>query len=175
MKKTLILLDNNKDINNIILYISDKYKNDNIIVSCNFDDIENDEVGNIIYVGSCNRYNNSLDDDSIVLVNEAFTRIENKDERVLSSFSINYYLNEAAQQLNKGISIINVLSSNTKDKTLASEMYDKYVTLGLDKNSYNILNKANIIKKKASSILKVSDNISTDYSDIIDIVMKSLL
>lgn len=168
MQKTLILLNKNIKIDNV-------NKFDNIIVSYDFGDIKKEEVSSIIYIGSCERYNTSLENNNIVLVNEAFVKKNNKDSRVLSSFSLNYYLSETAQNLNKGISIVNVLSDAKKDKTLQDEMYNKYSCLALDNYSYDVLSKALSLHKKASCLLKVSTDGIVDGNDLLDIATKSLL
>lgn len=160
MNKTLILLDKNIDSN---------IKCDlDVIISNNIDDIKNDDVSDIIYIGSYKKYNDNLDLNDIVLVNEAFT----KNERVFSSFSLNYYLQSSAQELNKSISIINVLSDKNDDKILQNEMYDKFITLGIDENSYEVLSITTKYNKKASAILKIKNN--NNYDDVLEIVLQSL-
>lgn len=169
MNKVLIFLQNDINIDDIKFYLKeDKYKNLDIIISNNIEEIKNKDISDIIYIGSYERYNNNLDLNNIVLVNEAF----NKEDRILSSFSLNYYLGEAAYDLNKSISIVNIFSDKKNDKELQKEMYDKYITLGIDKYSYEILFQANKLDKKASAILKLN---AKKYDDVFEIVLQSLL
>ncbi len=170
MKKTLILLNPNVKVSNININNSNS-----IIVSYNIEDIEKEDIDSIIYIGVCERYNSSLENNSMILVNEAVAKINNKYNRVLSSFSLNFYLSDSAEILNKGISIVNILSNNTKDKTLQDEMYNKYSCLALDKNSYNILSRAVVLNKKASCLLKVTDSDLVSVDDLFEVVLQSLL
>lgn len=170
MKKVLILLDKKVNVNNID---SSKYKD--IMVSHNIENIANDDVVSILYLGSCKRYNNSLENGNMVLVNEAFTKVNDEDKRVLSSFSLNFYVSEASNKLNKGISIVNVFSSDVTDDKIQDEMYNNYSCLALDKNSYNVLIKALALKKKASCLLKITDEEVNDVSDLFELALQSLL
>lgn len=173
MQKTLILLEKNININSIDNYLKDeKYKN--VIISYNIDDIKKDDIGDIIYIGSCKRYNNTLDFGNIILVNEAFTKINNEDKRLLSSFSLNYYIGDTSDRLNRSISIVNILSNN-KDKNIEDYMYNKYSCLASDNNSYKILNKAFSLNKKCSCLLKVVEKSKGDYNDLFEIAIQSLL
>lgn len=172
MEKVLILCDNNKNINNVDNYLkSDRYKDLNIVLSSSIDDINNENISSVIYISECQRYNANLENGSIVVVNEAFTNINGEDKRLLSSFSLNYYLTEASEKLNKAISIVNVSS----DDSFKDQLYNKYTCLAINKNVYNIFNEALLLNKKVSCLLKIEDDLSTNYSDIIEIVLESLL
>lgn len=73
-----------------------------------------------------------------------FKNIAEEDKRILASFSTNYYLTKAAQDLNKSVSIVNVLSS----KSLLDETYNKYSCLAYNENLYNIFDVFSKLNKK---------------------------
>lgn len=172
MGKVLILCDNSVNTSIIDDYLKkDKYKKLDIILSYGVDDIENEDVDNIIYIGNCQRYNTSLEIGSNVIVNEVFKSINREDKRILSSFSINYYLTEASESLNKPISIVNVSSSTN----LLDEMYNNYSCLAYNENLYDIFDICSKLNKKVSSILNVVGSSNINYNDIIEIVLESLL
>lgn len=172
MEKVLILCDNSVNTSIIEDYLKkDKYKDLNIVISSSFSDIKNKDVTSIIYIGSCQRYNTSLEIGNNVIVNEVFKNVNNEDKRILSSFSINYYLTEASESLNKPISIVNVSSSTN----LLDEMYNNYSCLAYNENLYDIFDICSKLNKKISSILKVIDSSNIYYDDIIEVVLESLL
>lgn len=172
MEKVLILCDNSVNTNTINDYLKkDKYKDLNIILSSSVSDVENEDIISIIYIGNCQRYNTSLEIGSNVVVNEVFKNMNDKDKRILSSFSTNYYLTEASEILNIPISIVNVSSSTN----LLDEMYNKYSCLAYNENLYDIFDMCSKLNKKVNSILKVVDSSNVYYDDIIEIVLESLL
>lgn len=172
MEKVLILCDNSVNTSIIEDYLKkDKYKDLNIVISSSFSDIKNKDVTSIIYIGSCQRYNTSLEIGNNVIVNEVFKNVNDEDKRILSSFSINYYLTEASESLNKPISIVNVSSSTN----LLDEMYNNYSCLAYNENLYDIFDICSKLNKKVSSILNVVGSFNINYNDIIEIVLESLL
>ena len=172
MEKVLILCDNSVNTSIIDDYLKkDKYKDLNIILSSSVGDTEKEDVNSIIYIGSCQRYNTSLEVGSNVIVNEVFKNINEEDKRILSSFSTNYYLTEASEILNIPISIVNASSSNN----LLDEMYNKYSCLAYNENLYDIFDISSKLNKKISSVLKVVDSPNVCYDDIIEVVLESLL
>ena len=172
MGKVLILCDNSVNTSIIDDYLKKgKYKKLYIILSYSVDDIENEDVDSIIYIGNCQRYNTSLEIGSNVIVNEVFKNIDEEDKRILSSFSTNYYLTEASEILNIPISIVNVSSSIN----LLDEMYNRYSCLACNENLYDIFDISSRLNKKISSILKVIDSSNIYYDDIIEVVLESLL
>lgn len=172
MEKVLILCDNSVNTSIIDDYLKkDKYKKLDIILSSNVDDIKNEDISSIIYIGNCQRYNTSLEIGSNIIVNEVFKNIDEEDKRILSSFSINYYLTEASEILNIPISIVNVSSSTN----LLDEMYNNYSCLAYNENLYDIFDICSKLNKKISSILKVIDSSNIYYDDIIEVVLESLL
>ena len=171
MGKVLILCDNSVNTSIIDDYLKkDKYKKLDIILSSSVDDIKNEDISSIIYIGNCQRYNASLEIGSNIIVNEVFKNIDEEDKRILSSFSINYYLTEASESLNKPISIVNVSSS-----ILLDEMYNRYSCLAYNENLYDIFDISSRLNKKISSILKVIGSSNIYYDDIIEVVLESLL
>lgn len=172
MEKVLILYNNSVNTSIIEDYLKkDKYKDLNIVISSSFSDIKNKDVTSIIYIGSCQRYNTSLEIGNNVIVNEVFKKVNDEDKRILSSFSINYYLTEASESLNKSISIVNVSSSTN----LLDEMYNNYSCLAYNENLYDIFDICSKLNKKVSSILNVAGSSNVNYDDIIEIVLESLL
>lgn len=172
MGKVLILCDNSVNTSIIDDYLKkDKYKKLDIILSSSVDDIKNEDISSIIYIGNCQRYNASLEIGSNIIVNEVFKNIDEEDKRILSSFSINYYLTEASEILNIPISIVNVSSSTN----LLDEMYNNYSCLAYNENLYDIFDICSKLNKKISSILKVIDSSNIYYDDIIEVVLESLL
>ena len=171
MGKVLILCDNSVNTSIIDDYLKkDKYKKLDIILSSSVDDIKNEDISSIIYIGNCQRYNASLEIGSNIIVNEVFKNIDEEDKRILSSFSTNYYLTEASEILNIPISIVNVSSS-----ILLDEMYNRYSCLAYNENLYDIFDISSRLNKKISSILKVIGSSNIYYDDIIEVVLESLL
>ena len=127
------------------------------------------DVDNIIRVGTCGAYTKDLNIFDIILVNDAFSNSSYAKEQngcedhiMHSSSTLNFYLREAAENLNIPITIANIHSSdvfyrkNDNYKELALQGY-----LAVEMESFALFHNANALNKKAACLLTVSDSLVT--------------
>lgn len=127
-------------------------------------------VENIIRVGTCGAYTKDLNLYDIILVNDAYSdsnyaKVQNgcEDDIMHSNPTLNFYLREAADNLNIPITIANIYSSDVfyrnedKHKDLANKGY-----LAVEMESFALFHTANIFNKKAACLLTVSDSLETN-------------
>lgn len=127
------------------------------------------DVDNIIRVGTCGAYTKDLNVFDIILVNDAFSNSSYAKEQngcedhiMHSSSTLNFYLREAAENLNIPITIANIHSSdvfyrkNDNYKELALQGY-----LAVEMESFALFHNANALNKKAACLLTVSDSLVT--------------
>ncbi len=126
-------------------------------------------VDNIIRVGTCGAYTKDLNVFDIILVNDAFSNSSYAKEQngcedhiMHSNSTLNFYLREAAENLNIPITIANIHSSdvfyrkNDNYKELALQGY-----LAVEMESFALFHNANALNKKAACLLTVSDSLVT--------------
>ena len=111
-------------------------------------------------------------------------RISSKEEP-----SINFYLRETSEELNKHITIANIHCSDVfyeEDETLKKKLYDKYGCMACEMESFALFHNAKKFGKKAAQILTVTDNLITgerassenrqnDVMTMIEIAMESVI
>ncbi len=127
------------------------------------------DVDNIIRVGTCGAYTKDLNVFDIILVNDAFSNSSYAKEQngcedhiMHSNSTLNFYLREAAENLNIPITIANIHSSdvfyrkNDNYKELALQGY-----LAVEMESFALFHNANALNKKAACLLTVSDSLVT--------------
>ena len=127
-------------------------------------------VENIIRVGSCGAYTADLDLYDVILVNgcyseSTYAKTQNgcEDNILYASSSLNLYLKQAAENLNKHITIANVHSSDVfyKDNNNFKELFDKYGCMAVEMESFALFHNAKALNKKAACLLTVSDSLVT--------------
>lgn len=151
-------------------------------------------VENIIRVGSCGAYTSDLDLYDIILVNASYSestfgRIQNGDESdmLYASTSLNFYLKQSAEQLNKHITIANIHSTDVfyKQNNNFKELFNKYGCMACEMESFALFHNAKALNKKAACLLTVSDNLVTkkettseerqkSFTEMIEIALNTL-
>ena len=127
-------------------------------------------VDNIIRIGSCGSYTKDLNLYDIILVNDcysdsSFAKVQNncEDDIMHSNNTLNFYLRESAENLGIPITIANVYSSDVfyKENENYKELYNKGY-LAVEMESFALFHNANVLGKKASCLLTVSNNLVTN-------------
>ena len=127
-------------------------------------------VENIIRVGSCGSYTKDLNLYDLILVNDSYSdssyaKVQNGSEDTIihSSDTLNFYLREAAENLNYPITIANVYSSDVfyKEKEDYKELLNKGY-LAVEMESFALFHNAKVLNKKAACILTVSNSLVTN-------------
>ena len=127
-------------------------------------------VDKIIRVGSCGAYTKDLALYDVLLVNSAYSdssyaKVQNGtlDDVIKASEYMNFYIKEAAEDLNKHISIANNYSSDVfyKENDNYINLYNNYGCLAAEMESFALFHNANVLGKKAACLLTVSDNLVT--------------
>ncbi|MEG3036939.1 MAG: purine-nucleoside phosphorylase [Bacilli bacterium] len=125
-------------------------------------------VKNIIRVGSCGSYSNDLNLRDIVLVNDSYSestyaKTQNgcNDNLIKSSYKINFYIKETADQKNLHVSIANIHSSDVfyKENDNFKEIKEKYGCLACEMESFSLFHNAHVLGTEASCLLTVSDSL----------------
>ncbi len=128
-------------------------------------------VEKIIRIGSCGSYTSDLNLYDLVLVNacyseSSYAKTQNgcEDNMMYASDYINFYIKEAAEQLNEHITIANIHSSDVfyKENDNFKELYSKYGCLAGEMESFALFHNANVLGKKAACLLTVSNNLVTN-------------
>lgn len=127
-------------------------------------------VDKIIRVGSCGAYTKDLALYDVLLVNSAYSdssyaKVQNGtlDDVIKASEYMNFHIKEAAEDLNKHISIANIYSSDVfyKENDNYINLYNNYGCLAAEMESFALFHNANVLGKKAACLLTVSDNLVT--------------
>ncbi len=126
------------------------------------------DVDNIIRIGTCGSYSKDLALRSVLLVEETYSDTnfdieqgEGNIENLLADTSLNKKIEQAASKLNITLTKGKVHCSDafyTKND-IYEKMYNEHNCLAVEMESYAIFYNARILKKKASCILTVSDNL----------------
>lgn len=152
------------------------------------------DVENIIRVGSAGAYTKDLNLYDIVLVNgcyseSSFAKTQNgcEDNILYSNETLNFYIKQAAEENNLPITIANVHSSDVfyKENDNYEELYKKYGCMCVEMESFALFHNANVLNKKATCILTISDNLVTkekttpqerqnSFDKMIELALKSL-
>lgn len=126
-------------------------------------------VENIIRIGTCGAYTRDLNIFDIVLVNDAYSesnyaKVQSgcEDHIMHANPTLNFYLREAAENLNYPITIANVHSTDVF--YTENEIYQNYASKGylaVEMEAFSLFHNANVLNKKAACILTVSDSVVT--------------
>jgi len=153
------------------------------------------DVDSIIRVGSAGAYTKDLNLYDVILVNASYSdsnyaKVQSGSEETLieASSSLNFYLQEAADNLNIPITIANIYSTDVfyKEKDNYKELYNKYGCLACEMESFALFHNAKMLNKKAACLLTVSDNLETKeettpeerqnaFKQMIEIALESIL
>lgn len=153
------------------------------------------DVDSIIRVGTAGAYTKDLNLYDVILVNAAYSdsnyaKVQNgSDENTISSSSnLNFYLQEAANNLNVPITIANIYSTDVfyKENDNYKEIYNKYGCLACEMESFALFSNAQILGKKAACLLTISDSLETNeqttaeerqnsFNKMIEIALESIL
>lgn len=153
------------------------------------------DVDSIIRVGSAGAYTKDLNLYDVILVNASYSdsnyaKVQSGSEETLieASSSLNFYLQDAADNLNIPITIANIYSTDVfyKEKDNYKELYNKYGCLACEMESFALFHNAKMLNKKAACLLTVSDNLETKeettpeerqnaFKQMIEIALESIL
>lgn len=129
------------------------------------------DVDNIIRVGSIGAYAPDLKIYDVVLATEVysdsnFAKVQNGclKDIMLPNIFLNEKIINAAEKLDIKLNKGKIYSGDVfyKDDENYKEMYDKYGCLGVEMESFALFHNANILNKKASCLLTVSNSFVTN-------------
>lgn len=153
------------------------------------------DVKNIIRIGTCGAYTKDLALKDTILVNGAYSessyaKTQNgcEDKLLLASSPLNFYIKEAAEDLNKHLSIANIHSSDVfyKENDNFKELYRNEGCMAVEMESFALFHNANVLGKRAACLLTVTDNLVTGerlssedrqqgVNEMIEIALESIL
>ena len=153
------------------------------------------DVESIIRVGSAGAYTKDLNLYDVILVNASYSdssyaKVQggSDDSLISASSSLNFYIQEAANNLNIPLTIANVYSTDVfyKESDNYKELYNKYGCLACEMESFALFHNAKTLNKKAACLLTVSDNLETkeettseqrqnSFKQMIEIALESIL
>lgn len=153
------------------------------------------DVDSIIRVGSAGAYTRDLNLYDVILVNASYSdssyaKVQSgcEDTLLYASSNLNFYLQEAANNLNIPITIANVYSTDVfyKEQENYKELYNKYGCLACEMESFALFHNAKALNKKAACLLTISDNLETkeettslerqnSFKKMIEIALESIL
>lgn len=128
------------------------------------------DVKNIIRVGSAGAYTSDLNLYDLVLVNasysdSSFAKVQNGESSNLieASSSLNFYLNDAANDLGYHLTISNIYSTDVfyKEKDNYETLYKEHGCLACEMESFALFHNAKVLNKRAACILTISDSLVT--------------
>ena len=153
------------------------------------------DVDSIIRVGSAGAYTKDLNLYDVILVNASYSdssyaKVQSGSEESIinASSNLNFYLQDAANNLNIPITIANIYSTDVfyKECDNYKELYNKYGCLACEMESFALFHNAKILNKKAACLLTISDNLETheetsplerqnSFKKMIEIALESIL
>lgn len=128
------------------------------------------EVENIIRIGTAGSYTDKANLFDIVLAESAFSESSfafvqngNTNNVIESTISLNNKIKETANVLNQNLICGRVHCSDVfyKQNDNYKELVEKYDCLAVDMESFALFNTANMLNKKATCLLTISDNFIT--------------
>ena len=143
---------------------------------------KNYDVDFIIRIGTAGSYTKDLNLFDVVLVNNSYSEStyalcqNGYDKNIIkSSDYLNFYIKEAAEELNMHITLADIHSSDVfyKENDNYQELL-KQGYLACEMESFALFHNANILNKKAACILTISDNIETKEETTSEQRQKSL-
>ncbi len=130
-------------------------------------------VENIIRVGTAGSYTKDLNLYDLLLVQKCYSessygKTQNGDESCFreASFSLNLYLEQTAQEMNKHLTIATIHSSDVfyKEKDNYLELWKKYGCMACEMESFALFHNAQVLGKRAACLLTISDSLVTKES-----------
>ena len=127
-------------------------------------------VKNIIRIGTAGSYTKDLNIFDVVLVNDAYSessyaKTQNgcEDNIISSSYALNLYISQTAEELNEHITLSNIHSSDVfyKENDNYEKIKEKYGCLACEMESFALFHNANVLNKRAACLLTVSNNLVT--------------
>lgn len=128
------------------------------------------DVDTIIRIGSAGSYTKELNLFDLLLVEKAYSessyaRVQNGciDEFLFSSKSLNNSIKETAREIGKKLYLGTVHSSDVfyKEKNEYERLQKEYGCLAVEMESFALFHNANILGKKATCLLTISDSFIT--------------
>ncbi len=128
------------------------------------------DVDTIIRIGSAGSYTEKLGLYEVLLVEGAysessFAKVQGNEIRniLYSNEEVNKKLEETAQELNIKLNKGIVHSSDVfyKENDNFRELYEKYGCLACEMETFALFHNANVLNKKASALVTISDNLVT--------------
>ncbi len=128
------------------------------------------DVDTIVRIGSAGSYTKDLGLYEVLLVEGAysestFAKTQGNEERniLYSNTEINNVISETAEELNIKLNKGIVHSSDVfyKENDNFKELLEKYKCLACEMETFALFHNANILHKKASAIVTISDNLET--------------
>lgn len=126
------------------------------------------DVDYIIRIGSCGSYREDVNLLDVVLVDNAYSEstyalVQSgfKGNMINSNDELNEKIKDVASKMNINIKLSNIHSSDVfySDTTDIKELSEKYGCAGVEMESFGLFHNANVLGKKASCILTVTDHL----------------
>ncbi|MBE6152374.1 MAG: purine-nucleoside phosphorylase [Firmicutes bacterium] len=153
------------------------------------------DVDSIIRLGTAGAYTKDLNLYDVLLVNavysdSSYAKVQNGSEESLitGSSNLNFYLQQAASNLNIPITIANIYCTDVfyKEKQNFKEIYNKHGCLAQEMESFSLFHNAQVLNKKAACLLTISDNMETheettplerqeSFKKMVEIALESIL
>ncbi len=128
------------------------------------------DVAQIIRIGTAGAYTKDLNVYDLLLTQKCFsessfgqTQNGNAEKFREANFSLNFHIQEAAEELGKHLTIAVIHSSDVfyKENDNFRELYEKYGCMACEMESFALFHNAQVLGKKAACILTVSNNLVT--------------
>lgn len=152
-------------------------------------------VEQIIRVGSCGSHSKDLHLREVLLVEESFSdssfayvQNETKETSMYSNKELNEIIKKYAKEHFIPLHVGKVYSTDVfyRAKPNAQDLYENHQCLAVEMESFALFHLANVLHKKATCLLTVSDNVITgdalpsidrerSFKDMIELVLNSLL
>lgn len=152
-------------------------------------------VEQIIRVGSCGSHSKDLHLREVLLVEESFSdssfayvQNETKETSMYSNKELNETIKNYAKEHFIPLHVGKVYSTDVfyRAKPNAQDLYENHQCLAVEMESFALFHLANVLHKKATCLLTVSDNVITgdalpsidrerSFKDMIELVLNSLL
>lgn len=128
------------------------------------------DVENIIRLGSCGAYTDKLNLYDLILVESSYSNSNYAYDQngctskiLYSSKELNKKIEKTASKLNYKLNKGTIYSSDVfySDTVDIKKLYEQYQCLGVEMESFALFHNANVLGKKASCLLTVSDSLIT--------------
>ena len=153
------------------------------------------DVDTIIRIGSAGAYTDKLNLYDVLLVEGSYSestyaKTQNGDlnDILYSNMEVNDIIKRNARKLGKNLKFGMVHSTDVfyKENNNFRELYDKYNCVACEMETFAIFHNANVLSKKASAIVTISDSLVTNeatsseerqnsFTDMINIALESAI